>query len=341
MPTIVAAFLALALFAVGLRLSAFFSGNETGFYRVSFLRLSIDAQAGDPTARRLQWFVRNPAFFVATTLVGNNVANYTATLAIGIATAMFLVEGSGWIEILVTLAVSPVIFVFGELVPKNLYYQAPMHFLRRDSRWFVLFYYAFAPFSFPLMLIAKLFERLAGGSERQLETVFGRTRLVQVLSEGRREGILTDVQNRLVHGLLFTAAQPVTDAMIPADRVLGVSDDRPRGEILDYARRFGTSNVPLHRAGNPRDWHGYVRVVDAAVSRRPIAQLVRPMPRIEATATKLETLLALRQSGAAFGVVRRNGRALGVVSEHGLVEQLFRPPQIVAAGPLAISRGDE
>ena len=37
----------LALFILGVRLSAFFSGSETGFYRVSFLRLSIDAHAGD------------------------------------------------------------------------------------------------------------------------------------------------------------------------------------------------------------------------------------------------------------------------------------------------------
>ncbi|MEX0716789.1 MAG: CNNM domain-containing protein [Planctomycetaceae bacterium] len=331
MPTI-AAILAVLLFAIGVRLSAFFSGNETGFYRVSILRLSIDAQAGEPVARRLQWFVRKPAYFVATTLVGNNIANYIATLAIGIGTALFLAAGAWWVEVLATLAVSPVIFVFGELVPKNLYYQAPMHFLRHDARWFVLFYYLFLPFSFPLMLVAKLFERLAGGDERRLETAFGRARLVQVLREGRREGILTDVQNQLVHGLLFTAAQPVTDAMTPASRVLGVSEQATRSEILDYARRFGISHVAVHRADDPTVWHGYVRAADAAISHRPIAKLIRPMRRIDSTATKLETLLALRQVETTFGVVRRDETVLGVVSEHGLTEQLFRPPRRAAGG---------
>ena len=42
---------ATALFLIGLRLSAFFSGSETGFYRASFLRLSIEANAGDAVAR--------------------------------------------------------------------------------------------------------------------------------------------------------------------------------------------------------------------------------------------------------------------------------------------------
>ena len=81
---------AAGLFFLGLRLSAFFSGCETGFYRASFLRLTIDAQAGDRIAGRLLWFARNPGYFVATTLVGNNVANYLTTFAIGLAAATLL-----------------------------------------------------------------------------------------------------------------------------------------------------------------------------------------------------------------------------------------------------------
>ncbi|MEZ6046353.1 MAG: hypothetical protein R3C11_12455 [Planctomycetaceae bacterium] len=40
----------LVLLVIGLRLSFFFSGSETGFYRASFLRLNLDAQGGDKTA---------------------------------------------------------------------------------------------------------------------------------------------------------------------------------------------------------------------------------------------------------------------------------------------------
>lgn len=330
MPAIVTLILAMFLFAVSLRLSAFFSGNEIGFYRASFLRLSLEAQAGDRTARRLHWFISNPGYFVATTLVGNNVANYLATLAIGLGAAEVLEAGAGWAEVAVTLAVSPVIFIFGELVPKNLYYQSPLHFLRRDSRWFQLFYYLFLPFSLPLIGIAKVLERLPGGDPRQIETAFGRAGLVQVMSEGRREGILSDVQSQLVHGLLFTAAQPVTDTMIPRDRVLGVSDQATRDELLDYARRFGISEVAIHPAGDPSAWHGYIRVVDAALSRKPLEELIRPMPRVESTATKLETLLALRQADATYGAVCRGDSVLGIVSEHGLAEQLFRSSRLPA-----------
>ena len=81
---------AFALFLLGLRLSAFFSGAETGFYRVSFLRLSIDAHAGDRIAKRILWFAQHPSYFVATTLIGNNIANYLTTSAISLAIVTFM-----------------------------------------------------------------------------------------------------------------------------------------------------------------------------------------------------------------------------------------------------------
>lgn len=318
--------LAAVLFVLGVRLSAFFSGAETGFYRLSYVRLSIDAQAGDRVAQQLMWFARNPAYFVATTLVGNNVANYLATAAIGLGVGVLWNSRSGWAEIGGTLLLAPVVFVFGELVPKNLYYRAPLTLLSRDVPWFVLFYYLFLAVSFPLIGITKLLERIGPAESRPLDLVLGRARLVQVLGHGRREGLLTDVQSRLVNGLMAAAAQPVTDAMTPARRVLGVTDQASREDVLNTARHYGLSNVPVRRADVLESWYAYLRVVDVTISRRSLASLMRTMPRIEASRTKLEALLALRESGETHGVVYRGETVVGIVTERGLVEQLFRPP---------------
>ena len=67
---------ALICFFIGLALSAFFSGSETGMYRVSRIRLVLDGLSGGRVARGIIQLLNNPAIFVATTLVGNNIANY-------------------------------------------------------------------------------------------------------------------------------------------------------------------------------------------------------------------------------------------------------------------------
>ena len=54
------------LLLAGIILSAFFSGSETGFYRVAKLRLRLDAGDGHPVARGLLFLTNNPGLFVAT-----------------------------------------------------------------------------------------------------------------------------------------------------------------------------------------------------------------------------------------------------------------------------------
>ena len=74
--------LGLILFVVGLALNAFFSGSETGMYRVSRMRLLLDALDGSWMSRGLLWLSNHPAMFIATALIGNNIANFTVSLGI-------------------------------------------------------------------------------------------------------------------------------------------------------------------------------------------------------------------------------------------------------------------
>jgi CBS domain containing-hemolysin-like protein len=317
--------LVLALFAIGLRLSAFFSGGETGFYRLSLPRLSIDAEAGDRVSRTLMWFARHPPHFVATTLVGNNLANYITTYAISLGVLTVYGHSTETIDVLATMLLSPLIFLFGELLPKNLYYRAPLGLLRRDAPFFLLCYYLFLPLTLPLVQVTRLLERFSHQVGPRVNVMLGRSQLVQLISEGRREGVLTDVQSRLANGVLQLAPQPVTDSLIPADRVLGVGEDATRDELSTFARTHGTSIVSLRRSGAAGHWFAYVRSADLSVDARPVTALRIEMPVISADTTKLDALQQLQTAGALQGVVIRGEQVLGVIRTRGLVEQLFRP----------------
>jgi len=320
---------ALCLFLIGLRLSAFFSGAETGFYRASYLRLSIDAQAGDLVARRILSFCQNPSDFVVTALIGNNIAHYTLTAAVGIATARAGFGPGMMTEIVSTVLIAPIVFTFGELIPKNLYYRAPLQLLRPNARWFALCHRLFLPISFPLMGVTRLLQKVGRASMARPEELLGRARLVQVLSQGHQEGLLTDVQGRLIEGLMQLAAQPATRSVTPIDRILGVPDNMRREEVLDFSARYGLTNVPVRRPGDAEAWYGYVRVIDLALTQHALSSLVRTMPVIEQGATKLEALLTLRTSAAAYGIVKAEEHILGLASHHGLAEQLFRAGQSI------------
>lgn len=336
MPEWVQITVVLGLFIAGLRLSAFFSGSETGFYRLSLPRLGIDAQAGDKEAARLLWFAHRPSQFVATTLVGNNVANYLITVAVTNGTLLVAGATSELTEILATLAVSPVIFLFGELLPKNVYYRAPLARMRRQILWFRAFYLFALPASTPLVMLTRWVEKLSGAVARSQEMLPGRGRFQQMISHGHREGLLTQAQSTMATGVLVIAAQPVSDSMTPGHRVLGVSERATQDQVFEFARRYGTPVVALYAdeeeavsgktSGDSPRWTAYVTVGELKVRRESVAALKHAMPQIPFGTTKLEALSMLHDQSSSYGaIVGKEGEVLGTVSQRGLVEQLFRP----------------
>ena len=151
-------FLVLALFIVGVFLSGFFSGSETGFYRASRIRFLMDGLDGDTVSRRMLWLFNNPTLFVATTLVGNNVANYLVSLAIVLAVKLAFTSDSSTAEIVAPIVLSPFLFVYGELLPKSIYFISPNQLLRTSSPLFLLFTILFAPVAAILWCLARLLE---------------------------------------------------------------------------------------------------------------------------------------------------------------------------------------
>ncbi|MGC1273958.1 MAG: DUF21 domain-containing protein [Planctomycetaceae bacterium] len=319
------------LFVLGLAMSFFFSGTEIAFYRISTVRLTIEATAGDRAARRLLKFAQRPGRFVATTLVGNNVANDLVTIGTALGAAS-LVGSEGLAEVIGTWAVTPVVFVLGELLPKSICYLTPSWILRRGGWLFQIFYWFYLPVSLPLAMISHLLERLAGNRTGTTDLVFGRSRLNQVFRQGRRAGLLTDAQGRFLTGLLTASGETIADAMTSADTILGLPDDVDRDAVLEHARRFGLIEVSLFPPDRPGEWTHSVRVAELALSDRPLRAHRRLLPRFEPQQVKLEVLLALRTSGDTQGVVVRNGRAIGLVNERGLVEALFRAGRPLAVG---------
>lgn len=316
---------AVALFLVGMRLGAFFSGTESGFYRISFLRLSIDAHSGDRVARWLMWFVQNPAYFVSTTLVGNNISHYVITVAIGMGADVLVHSDSALVEVATTLLFAPVIFAFAELMPKSLYLRAPTFLLRRDAFKFRVCYRLCLPVTYPLVGLTRLLERLTKSKAHEMEMVLGRHRLMQVLSKGREHGLLTNEQGQLFHSLLHDANKLAREVMMPVERILGLEEGATNAELLAFAVSYGLPHVAIRRKGTTEGWFGYVRTIDLQTTMATGASLIQPLPRLTSDATRLAALISLRESGNALALVCEDEKVQGLVTQRALLERFMHP----------------
>lgn len=316
--------LILALGVAGLFLSAFFSGSEIGFYRATRLRLVLDAMGDDRVSRGLFWLTNHPSVFVATTLVGNNLANYLASLAIVLGTQA-LTSGSGHAaELIVPLLFAPILFVYGELLPKNLFLEAPNRLLRRGGPLFLVFVVLFFPVSLLLQGINRLLTRLVGASFEEAQLGLARRELSLALEEGHQAGVLYPAQRDLAQGIFWLAQQPVGKLMTPLEHAPRARADMSKPDVLRLAARHRVSVVPIEAAGEPVDLDGYVRVVELGLSKSEELGPVHPLPTIRADTTHLDALIHLQSIQERLArVVDAEGSTVGLIDIDRLREPLL------------------
>ncbi len=313
---------AVVLFAIGLFLSAFFSGSETGFYRVTRIRLLLDALEGDKIAKGLWWLVNRPALFVATSLVGNNVANYLTSLAIVI--GIHAVSNSPFWEFVAPIALSPIIFVYGELIPKNLFYKAPYRLLRRGGPMFLACGALFAPFSAVLWGFSKLLELIMGESHQQVQLRLARRELQSALDEGREAGVLLPAQRQLAQGLFSAAGQSVMDFALPPQRMARARLGMAKDDVLRLARRQRSPVLPVEDATREHKLVGYLRVAEIKLGPDTVLEQVRPLPSIRANEQHFNALMKLHASGESMAkVVDEKDQVVGLLLAQRLIEPLF------------------
>ena len=315
---------ALLLFAAAMTLSAFFSGVETGFYRMTRLRLVMEAAEGRRHAGVLLRMANQPTLFVATMLVGNNIANYLASLAIVMGTRRLLPEGGAWTDLLVPLALAPLMFLCGELYPKSLFHLAPNRLMRRWAPASALCVVLFLPVTGVLWLLSMAVKAVARQTPQELRAGLARRELAELLVEGHEVGLLRPVQRSLAQNMLDLAPRPIRQFAVPVQRVPHVTTTMTRSEILRIAQRHHRTLLPIEEPRAGRRLVGYVRAVDLMLGdpQRPLEP--RPIVELSERLTCLEALERLAHHADPLGrVTGPQGETLGFVTGRELRRALF------------------
>ena len=98
-----------------LLVTMFFSATEMAFIAANRLRLRHLAEEGHAVARAYLEAFRQPERALSTAMMGVTVAHIVAASA---ATRSLLPTAGEWAPIIVTLTLTPLMLVFGEIIPK-------------------------------------------------------------------------------------------------------------------------------------------------------------------------------------------------------------------------------
>jgi putative hemolysin len=316
---------AIALFLGALSMNAFFSGTETGFFRLSRLRLVMEGIAGDRMSRILLWFANQPSIFVATALVGNNLANDLTSLSVVMATEAIWPEGGILASVLPPLLVTPFMFICGDLLPKNVFFNAPNRLMRRSTPIVVVAAILFAPITFVLWLLSLVLQLFTRERPQELRLTLARRELTAMLVEGHEAGLLRPVQRTLAQTMLAIAGQPVRNYALPTSRMVRVTTTMSRSDMLRLAQRYNRTLLPVEDPQQKRQLVGFVRAIDLFLESNETELHPEPFVELAENETFLSALGKLSVAEDALGhVVGLGGKSIGFVSGRDLRQALLR-----------------
>src|SRR5512133_862067 len=179
----------LIIITITLIASAFFSGMEIAFVSSDKLRLELDKTKNPINAQIISKFLKTPGQFIATMLVGNNIALVVYSLSF--ATILDrLMEDYLMTEslrlIIQTIISTMIILVVAEFLPKTVFKFKNNKALNLLSVPAAFFYYLFYPITRLSLRISKFILKHLLHAEigpKQEQRVFGKTDLDHFLGE--------------------------------------------------------------------------------------------------------------------------------------------------------------
>ncbi len=306
--------------------SSFFSGAETGVYCLNRVRLSVRADRGSPQARRLMDLMRRPQELVITTLLGTNVAEYVSTACV---TTLILRLGDAdhLAEVYATAILTPLILVFGAVLPKD--------WFRREADRLML------PASLPLMWALRLAKAtgLVWGLNRLSEMLIAwidpdhadrpepllpRLQMRRLLAEGAAAGGLSPFQRDTLERVMNISRTRLADVMVPRRRAAIVRADIGRADLLRIVRMAHFSRLPVHE-GDSRRIVGILNVYHVLMDERerPVRAYIQPALFLRGDETVSAALVKMQQAHEVMAIVTDgSGACVGLVTIKDLVEEI-------------------
>ena len=234
----------LLAFLVCLAFSAFFSSAESAFISLPKLRVRYLVESGVKGAGQLAKAADRPERFLATVLLGNNLVNVgAATLGTIMAVAAF---GLPWGPVIAAVAVTTLVLVFGELIPKTI----AVHHAQRLSLAYIyplrLVELCLYPFVLALGHIGFGFTNMVSEPVADSKLV-SEGEIRSVISAGESEGVVEQDEAEMLHKVFEFTDRPVSKVIVPRTEIVWVEEGTILSDFLKIFAEKPYSRFPVYK----------------------------------------------------------------------------------------------
>jgi len=301
------------IIGLSLLVTALFSAAEMSFIAANRVRLRHMAEGGNRTAIRYLDAFRSPERLLSTAMMGVTIAHITAS---SVATWALLPVAGGAAAILVTMALTPIMLVFGEVIPKAV--------ARERATGLILWL-------FPVIeALGRLLTPLTWGANALVGralSLFGRERtstrqfvsreeLKLLLQMEPEEADVTVSEAEMIDKIFDLGETAVREVMVPLVDVAALPETASRADAVHLIQERGFSRIPvftdqvfnivgvvtamdlLRRGGEATDVRALMRPATYVPETKRIDDLLREMQK-----NRVQLAVVVDEYGGAVGIV--------------------------------------
>lgn len=301
-------------------LSGFFSSAETSLTTVNRVRLKALADEGNKRAEAALDVLDKYGKMLSAILIGNNIVNISAsslatTLAIKINLAVGIATG----------ALTVVILLFGEIIPKNL---AMVY-----SEKMALFYASMIAGLMKVMTpVIFLIDKLAGFLMKLLHidtskrTAMTETELRTYVEVSHEDGVIESEEREMIYNVFDFSDAVAKDIMIPRIDMATVSENADYNEVMELFEECMYTRIPVYQEDKD-NIIGLINIKDFILVKDKeqfkISDIMRKTYYTYEFKKTADLLIEMREKRVNVSIVLNEyGAAVGMITLEDLLEEI-------------------
>lgn len=227
-----------------LALSAFFSSNETALMSVNKIRLRSLADEGNKRAAMALDILENQTpKLLSAILIGNNIVNISAS---SLATTLAYSFG-GYMVSIVTVILTVLILIFGEITPKN---YATINAERLTLRYIPVFKFLMTVMT-PVIFIINLFSRgvmrLMRVDPDAASKAMTEEELRTIVDVSHEDGVIESDEKEMIYNVFDLGDATAKDIMVPRVHVTFADVESTYDELIEIFREDKFTRLPVYK----------------------------------------------------------------------------------------------
>ncbi len=310
-----------------LLLSGLMSGSETSITSVSKSKIHKLAIRGDKRAKLLLRLIEKKNDLISSLLIGNNFVNILASV---LATAILIKYYGNKGILYSTIAMSLLIVIFSEVLPKNYALLKPDRFALAISKYL----YFFSKIITPIMLLLKLinwcfFKIMRIDTETKVTSKSAREDIRNIINMHEDEGRLLKDEGDMLNAILDLKEITVEKIMTHRTNMYSIDLDNNE-EFFSKISQSSFSRIPVWK-NNPNNILGLIHAKNVLSNLNNEGQLdinkikenlIKPWFIPETTKAKDQLNEFIQRKEKLAFVVDEYGELMGLISMEDIIEEI-------------------